>query len=382
MAAREYIFDAGYETSVTPTSGTPTDGTDLVTKSYVDNHTSSTTAHGATGAVVGTTNTQTLTNKTLTTPVISSISNTGTLTLPTSTDTLVGRATTDTLTNKTLTSPVLNTGVSGTAIVDEDDMVSNSATKIPTQQSVKAYVDTVAGGFGAIQTKTGAYTALTSDGLILCSGAAFTITLYTAVGNANRQILIKKTDATLANIITIDGDGSQTIDGATTTTLNTIGETVRLISDGSNWIILSREIPSTSTAYTPTFTGAGTVTGIGIRWRRKGDSMVVYGGFTTGTVAASVFSLTLPSGATADTTKIVTTNTNIMGRIWWNALAANNDFTLILDQSQPTLLYVGMTDSSTSGRTPNAALNGATLFSSTSYIYFASWEIPISGWNG
>ena len=47
------------------------------------------------------TGSQTLTNKTLTSPVISSISNTGTLTLPTSTDTLVGRATTDTLTNKT-----------------------------------------------------------------------------------------------------------------------------------------------------------------------------------------------------------------------------------------------------------------------------------------
>jgi hypothetical protein len=53
------------------------------------------------------TGTQTLTNKTLTTPIISSISNTGTLTLPTSTDTLVGRATTDTLTNKTLTAPVI-----------------------------------------------------------------------------------------------------------------------------------------------------------------------------------------------------------------------------------------------------------------------------------
>lgn len=51
---------------------------------------------------------QTLTNKTLTTPIISSISNTGTLTLPTTTDTLVGRATTDTLTNKTLTAPVIN----------------------------------------------------------------------------------------------------------------------------------------------------------------------------------------------------------------------------------------------------------------------------------
>ena len=51
---------------------------------------------------------QTLTNKTLTSPVISTISNSGTLTLPTSTDTLVGRATTDTLTNKTLTSPTIS----------------------------------------------------------------------------------------------------------------------------------------------------------------------------------------------------------------------------------------------------------------------------------
>jgi len=85
--------------------------------------------------------TQTLTNKTLTTPIISSISNTGTLTLPTSTDTLVGRATTDTLTNKTLTSAVLNGTVSGTSIKDEDNMVSDSASHLATQQSIKAYVD-------------------------------------------------------------------------------------------------------------------------------------------------------------------------------------------------------------------------------------------------
>ena len=73
-------------------------------------------AKGGTGAatldgagIVTKTGTQTLTNKTITAPVISSIVNTGTLTLPTSTDTLLGRATTDTLTNKTLTSPTLTT---------------------------------------------------------------------------------------------------------------------------------------------------------------------------------------------------------------------------------------------------------------------------------
>ncbi len=58
--------------------------------------------------------TATLTNKTITAPVIGTIVNTGTLTLPTSTDTLVGRATTDTLTNKTLTSPTLTTPALGT----------------------------------------------------------------------------------------------------------------------------------------------------------------------------------------------------------------------------------------------------------------------------
>ena len=47
-----------------------------------------------------------------------------------------------TLTNKTLTSAVLNTGVSGSAILDEDNMTSDSASHLATQQSIKAYADT------------------------------------------------------------------------------------------------------------------------------------------------------------------------------------------------------------------------------------------------
>src|SRR6056300_984965 len=95
-----------------------------------------------TGTTVDLSTAQILTNKTLTAPVISTISNTGTLTLPTSTDTLVGKATTDILTNKTLTRPVLNGSLSGTAFLDEDTMSSDSATAVASQQSIKAYVDT------------------------------------------------------------------------------------------------------------------------------------------------------------------------------------------------------------------------------------------------
>ena len=120
------------------------------------------------------TGSQTLTNKTLTTPVVNAglqlkngatsagfveffeDSDNGTnkatligpastadvtLTLPAATDTLVGKATTDTLTNKTLTSAVLNGTISGTSIKDEDDMSSDSADHLATQQSIKAYVD-------------------------------------------------------------------------------------------------------------------------------------------------------------------------------------------------------------------------------------------------
>jgi hypothetical protein len=87
--------------------------------------------------VVTKTGTQTLTNKTLTTPVISSISNTGTITLPTSSDTLVGRATTDTLTNKTLTSPslaspafdVTETGIANGDLILFLDATDSSVTK-------------------------------------------------------------------------------------------------------------------------------------------------------------------------------------------------------------------------------------------------------------
>jgi hypothetical protein len=69
-----------------------------------------------------------------------------TITLPNLTGTVSLITATETLTNKTLTAPtitsgVLNTAVSGSAVLDEDNMASNSATQIATQQSIKAYVD-------------------------------------------------------------------------------------------------------------------------------------------------------------------------------------------------------------------------------------------------
>jgi hypothetical protein len=92
--------------------GTTADASELTLSAGEPTADRTVTLPNATTTLVGIDTTDTLTNKTLTSPVISTISNTGTLTLPTSTDTLVGRATTDTLTNKTLTSPTIGTQAS------------------------------------------------------------------------------------------------------------------------------------------------------------------------------------------------------------------------------------------------------------------------------
>lgn len=55
---------------------------------------------------------------------------------------VLGTTATQTMTNKTATNLIVNGALTGTAVLDEDSMTSNSDTKVPTQQSVKAYVDT------------------------------------------------------------------------------------------------------------------------------------------------------------------------------------------------------------------------------------------------
>jgi len=55
------------------------------------------------------------------------------------TGSLVGTSDEQTLTNKTLTSPVINTQISGTAFLDEDDFSSDSDVRVASQQSIGKY---------------------------------------------------------------------------------------------------------------------------------------------------------------------------------------------------------------------------------------------------
>ena len=133
--------------------------------------------------MVDTTTAQTLTNKTLTTPVISSISNTGTLTLPTSTDTLVGRATTDTLTNKTLTSPAISGGTINNAIIGGSTPAAGTFTTVTDSKGELRSVpqNTKTSAYVLISTDAGKYISITTGGVTVPSGvfsAGETVTIY------------------------------------------------------------------------------------------------------------------------------------------------------------------------------------------------------------
>lgn len=87
--------------------------------------------------------------------------------------------------------------------------------------------------------KSGAYTATDADYSIICdaSGGAFTITLPAASGRVGRRYHVKKVDSS-GNAVTIDGNASETIDGATTLAISTQYDSIMITTDGSNWHII------------------------------------------------------------------------------------------------------------------------------------------------
>ena len=213
------------------------------------------TVPNATDTLIGKATTDTLTNKTIDLDANTLTGSMSEFNSALQGDSFMTLADTQTLTNKTFTSPtitsgVLNTGVSGSGIKDEDNMSSNSATHLATQQSIKTYVLTVVDEQDLdIAADSGSNIAVDLDDEV------FTLAGGTGIdSSASGNTITFAIDSTVATLT-----GSQTFTNKTFTSplINaltfTSGQTATGINIGANGIIFEG---ATADAYETTLTAA------------------------------------------------------------------------------------------------------------------------------
>lgn len=313
---------------------------------------------------------------------------------------------------KKITDLQLRDNVSGTLNFPSDDTVQSYRV---TAEQIKNYVlanEAISramlaqGSLGrlVVTPVTSTHSVSTSEDLVLCSGAAFTVTLPTAVGVAGRRYVIKKTDSSFSNVITIATTSAQTIDGAPNTTLNSVNESVELVSDGANWQIVNRRIPSVWVSTTVSVAAAssgptkGGIVRDELKYRRNGnalDIIVSYAQNNSGANAGNgIYLFTIPGSLSADhpyNTTITADETDAAGYIG-NGLVLRNGahqgtvHAFLYDATRFYLKFTGglqdTTGTTFTADAGNAFAHGTVINFGHIFGINLNLKIPILGWNG
>jgi len=306
------------------------------------------------GTVVTLTGTQTLTNKTLTAPVIATILNTGTLTLPTTTDTLVGRDTTDTLTNKTISgssntlSNIANASLTNSAVTIGTTAISLGATSLtlggltsvavtqdPTsalQLATKQYVDAVAEGLHvhapSAAATTGTLASITGGTVTYNNGTAgvgATLTLSVALTTLDGYTLLNGDRVLVKNEVTSANNGIYTwATGGTVLTRATDFDTAAEMASGDFTFVTNGTLyANTGWVQTDPVTVVGTSPVTWIQFSGAGT----YTAGTGLTLTGSQFSITntaVTAAAYGSATQVGTFTVNAQGQL---TLAGNTTVT-------------------------------------------------------
>lgn len=231
--------------------------------------------------------------------------------------------------------------------------------------------------------KTTTYSIDYADTIVLVNATSggFTVTLPSAATMAGKQFQIKRTDQTLANAVTIATTSSQTIDGATTRKLMTQYEEYTVVSDGSNWHVVSHSYPQGWTTYAlggswtlnnPSYTG---------KWRRVGDSVdiqiyVVMGGAVDNTS----LTINMPSGLTIDTAKLLLASAGVTPFPGTGNILDSGTISYMLEpRYNNTTSFIVRYDN---GSGNHASVNATTPFTwaINDSVYFYATSIPITNW--
>jgi len=304
----------------------------------------------STDTLVGRATTDTLTNKTLTTPIISSISNSGTLTLPTSTDTLVGRATTDTLTNKTISgssntiSNIGNSSLDNSSITLVDD--SSSTTTISLGESLK-----ISGDTGITATISGDTVNIDLDDTAVTPGTYGSSTAIPVIAIDQQGRITSASTQNISTTLTISDDSSSTVDitlgsdtlkiaGGTGITSSISGDTITLDID--------------STVVTESSTDTLTNKSISLNTNTITGTLAE---FNTAVSDADFASL---AGSETLTNKTISGSSNTISNIG-NSSLTNSAITISDDTSSTTTISLGETLKISGGTGITSSISGDTI---------------------
>lgn len=214
-----------------------------------------------------------------------------------------------------------------------------------------------------------------ADHTLNCSGASFAITLPTAVGCAGKIFEIVHGGTSLSQIYTLATTSAQTIGGVASGAyvLYTNGESLRIQSDGANWIILDHRAVTDWASYTPTYTGLGTVSASTAHWRRQGPDLLVRARVTLGTRTATEARIAFPADTPASTSAMATTE--VAGTM--NSDGNFGGSYAILREASVAYFTVGYSTNA-SGGAITKVLGNAISANGAVWAYWAT--APITGW--
>ena len=236
-------------------------------------------------------------------------------------------------------------------------------------------------------TATSADYTLSSNDIIVMIDASggFTLTAFlpTASGVKGRQLTLKKTDSTLTEVLL---SSTVLIDAASTTTLNTEGESLTVVSNGSIWRTVSRDIPSIWTAFTQEITATATAPDKGsasidaARFRRIGDSAEVRYDLIPGSGASSgsgTYLWLLPNSLNADTTKVAPHTLTAQAFVGVGFTNDGSNYVATVDLYTTNTVALNLQNAST-----NARLTSSFGGFSSGRRYSFTYTLPIKGWKG
>lgn len=188
----------------------------------------------------------------------------------------------------------------------------------------------------------------------------YSVAFAATTGTSYRLIFHTATTSALAYTLHVDG-------------FQVGPRTNPLVAGTSDWI-----------SYTPTIgAGFGSVTNNSAFYRRIGDSVQISGSFTSGTVAASPASVSLPSGLTLNTSKLsfsantTSTSGDVLGVVA-NSGSANAAYVVSAPGTSAIVVYFAQRFSGSSSSIPNASASGTWI---TSDVVTYSFLAPITNWS-